>query len=123
MPMLPAGLFFAKIFPSKILPLLEELYKPEHFEGRYIILLILFFINGIQRIPERTTTAVAILPTLISSFSDLPGRILLYISIVNNVEQELNTEESELINAASNPPATKPRIPEGNNSFTKAGNA
>ena len=44
------------------------------------------------------------------------------MSIVNKVEHELKTEESELIKAARSPPATNPLIPDGSNSRTKVGN-
>tara|TARA_B000000609_G_C23822144_1_gene163547 strand:+ start:351 stop:503 length:153 start_codon:yes stop_codon:yes gene_type:complete len=43
------------------------------------------------------------------------------MSIVNKVEHELKTEESELIKAARSPPATNPLIPDGSNSRTKVG--
>ena len=45
------------------------------------------------------------------------------MSIVNMVDDELNTAASELIRAASNPPATSPRAPAGNSAATSAGNA
>ena len=47
----------------------------------------------------------------------------MYISIVKIVEQELKTEAKELINAAINPPATKPFKPTGNKVVTNIGKA
>ena len=43
--------------------------------------------------------------------------------MVNIVEQELNTDASELINAAIKPPATNPFNPTGNNVLTSIGKA
>ena len=43
--------------------------------------------------------------------------------MVKIVEHELNTEANELINAAINPPATRPFSPTGNNVLTSIGKA
>ena len=45
------------------------------------------------------------------------------MSLVNKVEQELNTDASELIKAASRPAATSPLNPAGSTCIIKAGNA
>ncbi len=79
--------------------------------------------NGIHRNPDTTTTPVAMRPTATSVRSDASGRSFLYTSIVNSVEHELKTAASELISAASNPPATSPRSPTGNSAFTITGKA
>ena len=52
----------------------------------------------------------------------LLGCSFLYMSIVNNDALELNSEESELINAANKPPTTSPLKPTGNSVETIVGN-
>ena len=76
---------------------------------------------GIQSIPNNTIIPVAIRPVRTSFSSGVSGYIFLKISTVNKVDAELNTDASELINAAINPPATNPFNPTGNKYLTNVG--
>ena len=63
--------------------------------------------------PDITSIPVATCPTLTKCFSDFPGLYFLYISHVIRVEQELNTDDKELIRADNIPAATNPLNPAG----------
>src|SRR5690606_40726033 len=80
-------------------------------------------IMGIQIIPMITVLIVAICSVRTNFFSGVLGLSFLYISTVNRVEQELNTEARELIKAARRPAATKPLNPEGNRLLINTGKA
>ena len=78
--------------------------------------------NGIQARPSTTKVTVVICPTRTSLRSDACGLNFLYKSQVIKVEQELKTEERELISAAKIPAIINPLKPTGRTSRTMAGN-
>src|SRR5438552_18841489 len=60
----------------------------------------MYFMNGIHKRPNPTKRTVVMRPTATSRCSLASGRSLRYTSHVSSVEQELNAEASDLINAA-----------------------
>ena len=70
-----------------------------------------------------TIATVATRPIQTNWCWDAPGRSFWYRSIVNSVEQALNTPAKELIKAASSPATTIPRTPTGKACLTISGNA
>src|SRR5947199_6748367 len=83
----------------------------------------MYFMNGIHKRPNPTSSTVVVGPTSTSRCSLASGGSLRYTAQVTSVEQELNAEASELISAASIPASTKPLNPAGRSRVTSAGYA
>src|SRR2546426_7778123 len=83
----------------------------------------MYFMNGIHKRPNPTSSTVVMRPTATSRCSLASGRSLRYTSHVSSVEQELKADASELINAASIPASTRPLKPAGRSRVTSAGYA